>query len=244
MHCRRVMQVTLTVGVAVLFAAPGLAHPPAPVNERGRPIRGELHVWMHRAKVPLVHGRVEIRRAPCPANAAFTGCVFTAHPRILYLTPGRREPRRVLYHELGHTFDLMVLNARERTAFKRIVGIRRHGWFGGGLPPAEWFADGYAACAMHLTLRRPATPTPYGYAPPKRQHARVCRLIKSAAKPRGRPPQRPKNPPPVVEVQPPPPQDRQPSQGGGCNVLDQLLTGCTPVPPPPPPPPPPPLLPV
>ena len=231
------MQVTLATGVAVLVAAPGLAHPPAPVDQLGRPIHGKLHVWLHEAKVPLVHGRVQIRRASCPLHAGFTGCVFTAHPRILYLSPGAREPRRLLYHELGHTFDLLVLNSGERRAFKRILGIQRPGWFGGGLPPAEWFADGYAACALHVRLDHRLTPTPYAYSPTLRRHARVCRLIGSAAKPRGRRPQRPKNPPPVVEVQPPPPQERQPSRDG-CNLLDQLLTGCKPPPPPPPPPPP------
>lgn len=49
---------------------------------------------------------------------------------------------RLLYHELGHVFDLLVLNGRERRRFKRIAGIRRDDWFHGGLPPAEWFGDG------------------------------------------------------------------------------------------------------
>ena len=137
---------------ALAGAKPAPAHPPAPVNEVGRPIQGQIHVWMHRSKVPLVRGRVVIRRTVCPMGLVFAGCVFPARPRVLYLRPVLREPRRILYHELGHTFDLLVLNRRERRRFKQIAGIRRHGWFRGGLPPAEWFADGYASCAVRLRL--------------------------------------------------------------------------------------------
>ena len=48
-------------------------------------------------------------------------------------------------------FDLRVLNERERQRFKRIVGIRRSGWYGRAAP-SEWFADGYATCGR----KRPA----------------------------------------------------------------------------------------
>lgn len=205
-----------------------MAHPPAPVGERGRAIQGKVHAWIHAAKVPLVSGRVQIRRRSCPGHPSFAGCVFSSRPRTLYLKRGLREPRRLLYHELGHVFDLRVLNRRERGAFKRITGIRRRGWFRGGLPPAEWFADGYAACAIRQRLRRRARPTPYGYTPTRSQHARVCRLIRDAAAPNGRPPEPPKNPPPVIEAEPPPPQENRPGQGESCNLVDQLLTGCKP----------------
>jgi hypothetical protein len=198
------------------------------VDELGRPIQGQIHKWMHRAKVPLVHGRIVIRRTLCPMGRVFAGCVFPAQPRVLYMRPALHEPRRILYHELGHTFDLLVLNQRERRRFKRIAGIRRHGWFRGGLPPAEWFADGYASCAVRLRLRRSVRPTPYGYSPSPRRHARVCALIRSAAKPRGRPPQPPSNPPPVIEVAPPPQQQTQPGQAGECTLFDELTTGCEP----------------
>jgi hypothetical protein len=228
--CRRHVSLA-ALAAACLFAhapAPAGAHPPAPVDELGRPVRGQLHVWMHQAKVPLVRGRIVIRRALCPLDPGFAGCVFTSQPRVIFLIPNLREPRRLLYHELGHTFDLLVLNRRERSRFKRIVGIRRHGWFLGGLPPAEWFADGYASCAVRLRLRRAVTPTPYGYSPTRRQHARVCALIRAAAKPRGRRPQPPKDPPPVIEVQAPTPEQTQPGQGGSCTLFDELTTGCEP----------------
>jgi hypothetical protein len=194
-----------------------------------------MHTWMHRSKVPLVRGRVAIRRSLCPASPTLAGCVFLRAPRTIYLLPHVRtsEARRLLYHELGHVFDLLVLNGRERRRFKRIAGIRRDGWFSGGLPPAEWFADGYATCAARTRVRRHSRATPYGYAPRPRQHARVCRLIRSAAKPRGRKPTPPPAPPPVVEAPPPPPGETSPGQGGSCSLIDELTTGCTATPAPP-----------
>ena len=127
------------VGMAATPSA--LAHPPAPVKPNGQPIVGKLHSLLHQAKVPLVRGRLEIRRKGCPGRPVLLGCVWTPAPRRLYLSPRAPDLRTVLYHELGHTFDLRVLNQRERAKFKRIIGIRRRGWFSGALPPAEWFAD-------------------------------------------------------------------------------------------------------
>jgi hypothetical protein len=246
--CRRhALPAALAVMAAAAMPAPGLAHPPAPVDERGRPVRGQFHAWMHQAKVPLVRGRIVIRRALCPPEPHLAGCVRTARPRILYLNPRLLEPRRILYHELAHTFDLLVLNKRERRRFKQIVGIRRRGWFRGALPPSEWFADGYASCAVRVLRRRAPSPSLYGYSPSLREHTRVCALIRAAARPRGRRPQPPRRPPPVIEVEPPPPEQTQPGQDGACTLFDQLTTGCEPEPAPPPPnpvpPPPPPLLP-
>jgi hypothetical protein len=228
---RRGTLAVVTLLAAVVTAAPGDARGSLVVDETGRPARGKLHTWIRQAKVPLARGRIQIRRMPCPLSAGLAGCVYTARPRIVYLRPNLREPRRIVYHELGHVFDLTVLNSRERRRFKRIAGIHRAGWFGGGLPPAEWFADGYALCAVRLHLHGRAHPTPYAYAPGPRAHARVCRLIREAARPHGRRPQRPKKPPRVVEVAPPPSDQTQP---GGCSLVDQLLTGCSPPPPPPP----------
>jgi hypothetical protein len=221
----RGLRVALAVLIAFVVAAPALGRPPKVVDQQGRLVRGKLHGWVLRSKVPLPSGRIQIRRIPCPLSASFAGCVYTGRPRVIYMRPALHEPRRILYHELGHVFDLTVLNMRERVRFKRIVGIRRSGWFRGALPPAEWFGDGYALCGMRLRLRGRAHPSPYGYAPSPRAHARVCHLIRSAAKPHGRRPTRPKNPPPVVEVAPPPADQTRP---GGCTLVDQLVSGCTP----------------
>ena len=231
MH-RRETRAALAVLTALVVVAPALARTPVVVDQQGRLVRGHLHTWIGRAKVPLPSGRIQIRRVACPLNASLAGCVYTRRPRVVYMRPSLHEPRRILYHELGHVFDLTVLNNRERVRFKHIVGIRRAGWFNGALPPAEWFGDGYALCAMRLHLHGRPRATPYGYAPSPRAHARVCRLIRSAARPQGRRPKRPKHAPPVVEAQPPPPSQ---TGHGGCTLVDQLVTGCTPPPPPPPP---------
>jgi hypothetical protein len=219
-----------------LIAAPAPGHPPAPVDERGRALAGKLHTWMHDAQVPLVRGRVRVLRSACPGEPSFAGCLFAARPRTLYLRRDIRDPRGSFYHELGHGFDLLVLNNRERREFKRIVGIRRRGWFHGDLPPVEWFADGYAECARRgPSIRRRLQPTPYGYAPSRRQHTDICRLILRAAAPRSRPPQPPSNPPPVIEAAPPPREEIEADPGSGCTLVDQLLTGCEPPPAPAPP---------
>ena len=167
------LTVVLAAVLAVCASLSASAHPPAPVDGLGHPIRGKVHAWFHQAKVPIVRGRVRVRMLPCPSRPDFVGCVFNADPRTLYISPSAGGPRLILYHELGHVFDLHVLNRRDRRRFKRIIGIHRSGWFEGELPPAEWFADGYAACAVRLRLRRREAPTPYGYSPAS-QPARAC----------------------------------------------------------------------
>ena len=68
--------------------------------------------------------------------------------------------------------------------------------------PSEWFGDGYVLCAMRSRLHgRRASDRRTVTRPSPRAHARVCRLIRSAAKPHGR---RPK-----------PPEERAAGGGGG-----------------------------
>jgi hypothetical protein len=97
----RLIRPVLALVVVAAMVAPALAHPPAPVTERERVVRGKLHAWIHQAKVPLVSGRIQIRRRACPGRPSFDGCVFSERPRVLYLKQVLREPRRLLYHELG-----------------------------------------------------------------------------------------------------------------------------------------------
>jgi hypothetical protein len=143
-----------------------------------------------------------------------------------------RPARMVLYHELGHVFDLQVLSRSARRVFRRILRVR-HGWFRGSVAPAELFADAYASCARfgrwHSggSLANP-TRSVYGYRPTLRQHRAVCALIARAAGPRRRP-QSPRSPPPVLidrPAQPVPAQQQPPGQppedqSGG--LLDALF---------------------
>ena len=97
---QRFTRCLLVAVAAALVTTPALAHPPTPVDERGRAVAGKLHAWMHQAKVPLVRGRVQIRRQACTGHPSFVGCVFTRRPRTLYLSPRVHKPRAVLYTSL------------------------------------------------------------------------------------------------------------------------------------------------
>jgi hypothetical protein len=246
--------VVACAGVLTVAGSAG-SHPPAPFGPSGKPLGGSIHAWLHHAKVPLVRGRLRILIGSCPGAPAFVGCVFTKRPRVIYLSPSARRPRAVLYHELGHTFDLRALRPRHRRAFKRIVGIGDRGWFTSSPPASEYFADAYALCAERKRLPEPRAATPYGYRATPRRHRRACALIRAAANPhrprQPRPaPQPPPDAPPVAEpeqppppgppgpggppsgpYQPPserPPPEEEPPEEGDCSLVEQLLTGCKP----------------
>jgi hypothetical protein len=235
--------------VALAGAGGAQAHPPAPFGPKGSQLGAPVHKWLHQAKAPLVRGRVRILIGRCPGAPDFVGCIFTRRPRVIYLSREARQPRAVLYHELGHTFDLVVLRPRHRRAFKRLMGVRTRGWFTSRPPAAEYFADAYA-------LRTARAATPYGYRATPPRHRASCALIQDAARPpkpkpdKPRPaPRPPSDAPPVAEPpQPPPPpppgeEERPPSgpyQPPGadqppaeppfddCGPIDAILTGCDP----------------
>jgi hypothetical protein len=79
------------------------------VTPRGKPLRGR---WQSCA-------RTDGDRARAGAGAALSGaaedggCVYTRRPRTIYVRPRLRDPRGVLLHELGHVFDLTVMNNRD-----------------------------------------------------------------------------------------------------------------------------------
>jgi hypothetical protein len=238
----------LVCASALVTAGQGGAHPPAPFGPGGRTISGTMHSWLHQAKAPLVRGRVHVLIGGCPGAPLFVGCIFTRRPRVIYLSPAARRPRAVLYHELGHTFDLQVLHPQQRRKFKRMMGIRTRGWFSSSPPAAEWFADAYTLCAERKRLRHARAATPYGYRGTPTRHRRVCDLIRDAAKPRKGPRRRrpPADAPRVAEPHAPPPPGppghKRPPSGPyqpplpgaptyslpGCELVEQLLTGCKP----------------
>ncbi len=214
----------------VAFAAGADAHPPAPIDARAKPVHGKFHRWLHRSRAPLFRGRLQIVRSACPGYPEFAGCVNSRRPRRVYLQPGAARLRGLYYHEVGHVFDLVVLNGRERRAFKRIIGARKGGWFRGNPGPSELFADAYAACSLHRRLGRRLSRTAYGYRATPRRHARACALMRRAAAPRGRRPQPPPKVPPVVDQKPPPVKQAPPGptqpKPKPCSLLETLLGGC------------------
>jgi hypothetical protein len=252
---QRGLRAAVLTAVAVgACAGAATAHPPAPFGPHGKPITGPLHHWLHQSKAPLVRGRIRILIGGCPGAPDFVGCIFTRRPRVIYLSPAARQPRAVLYHELGHTFDFRVLHPRQRRAFKRLMGIHSKGWFTSRPPAAEYFADAYALCAERKRIRQARAATPYGYRATPARHREICALIRRAAappKPRPHKPRRPaptppQDAPPVAEPTQPPPSP-PPDSGGepsgpyqppgatppgepfpGCGPIEALLTGCDP----------------
>jgi hypothetical protein len=174
------------------------------VTPRGRPLRGRWQGWAGRALVPTVRGRVRVRFARCPARPAAAGCVYTRRPRTIFVRPGLHDPRGVLLHELGHVYDLKVMNNRDRGAFRRIMGREAARWWKGARPLAEQFAEAYSWCARYARIVSIARYSSYDYRPTARQHRRICRLVHAAAVDR-RAARRPAEVPVVTRPHPPPP---------------------------------------
>jgi hypothetical protein len=175
-------------------------------------------------------------RGRLPAPPGVRGLLYARRPRWLYLNEGAYNPKGVVYHELGHTFDFELLRRSDRKKFKRVMHVKRHGWFAGKGPPSELFAEAYALCSRFGVKRPPAskldwTHSLYRYRPSRAQHKANCTIIERAGAPkrqRAKPkPQPPANPPPVFEEEEPPPPSK-PNQPGG--VLPPGLPSPLPLP--------------
>jgi hypothetical protein len=196
--------------VATAYAAASVpAQPPLAVGASGKPVRGEVHRWLRQSRMPFARGPIQIVRARCPGEPGFSGCVYSTHSLRVYLRPNLRNARSVLYHELGHVYDLRILHARERQAFRRIMGIAGKEWFHARVPPAELFADGYGICALHGERWSAKLSTAYHYRPTRAQHRAVCRLIRRAGAPGGLPPSPPPGSPNVIGPSPSKPPHRE-----------------------------------
>ena len=209
--------------VALAAAPQAMAFSTTLVAKNGKPIHGKRAKWLRQSRMPIVHGRIRLITSGCPGRPLFSGCVFSRRPRTLYMRRGAVNPKSVIYHEVGHSFDLTLFRHRDRTAFKRALHLKGRGWFSGTGPPAELFAEAYALCSRFGVKRPPAsklgwTKSVYGYRPTRRQHRVACSLVLRAgakerqqAKPK---PQPAAGAPAVIEQKPPQPQSQQPSGGG------------------------------
>jgi hypothetical protein len=214
------------VALALLasLAPPAAQARPAPrlIDRRGKQIHGRPAKWLQQSRMPLVGGRIRLIIGSCPHRPTFAGCVPARNPRRLYLNMRSKNPKSVLYHELGHTFDFELLRRTDRKKFKRVMHIKRPGWFAGSAPPSELFGEAYAFCSR-FGSRRPSakykswTHSIYGYWPSRRQWKANCTIIKRAGAPKrqkAKPkPQPPKNPPPVIEEKRPQDPSQQPAGG-------------------------------
>lgn len=181
----------------------------------GRSLDGSWQRWARASLMPTVGGRITLNLGGCPALPRAAGCVYRKRPRTIYLKSGLRRPRSVLLHELGHLYDLRVLNNRDRGRFRTILRARKRAWWKGEIPLAEQFAEAYSFCARYDRIVSIARYSTYEYRPTRRQHSKVCRLILTAAGDR-----KPSAPPPRVPVvtradPQPPPQPPPSSVPGG-----------------------------
>ena len=204
--------VAAAIAVA-LVAAPAGAGPPAGAAAElrmsapgGRALGGSWQRWARASLMPTVTGRVVLRLQRCPALPRAAGCVYRRRPRTIYIRPGVRQARSVLLHELGHLFDLRVMNNRDRGRFRRIVRAPRRKWWAGKVPLAEQFAEAYSFCARYRRIVSIGRYASYDYGPSRRQHRSVCALIVAAARDRAPAAPAPQAPP-VTRADPvPPPQ--------------------------------------
>jgi hypothetical protein len=184
----------------------------------GRALRGSWQRWARASLMPTVGGRVTLRLTGCPALPRAAGCVYRRRPSTIYLRRKLRHPRSVFLHELGHLYDLRVMNNGDRGRFRRIMRARRRAWWSGRIPLAEQFAEAYSFCARYRRIVSISRYSTYDYRPTRRQHARVCKLIIAAADDRRRPVP-PSQAPPVTRPDPappsqPPPPSTVPGSGG------------------------------
>jgi hypothetical protein len=117
-----------------------------------------------------------------------------------------------MLHELGHLFDLRVMNNGDRGRFRRIMHAARRKWWAGRIPLAEQFAEAYSFYARYRRIASIGRYASYHYSPSRGQHRSVCRLIVAAARdrvPAAPAPQAPR----VTRADPVPPPQPPPGSG-------------------------------
>lgn len=159
--------------------------------------------WADEARVPLPDGVVTVVEMstedaawPCFTLYGYepNGCVLL-QKREIYLDPmrlsmqGQRwlNVRSVLWHELGHLFDVLYLTPEDRAYFAAFVHVPAAPWLSDQTHDTvgEWFAEVYAICA-HYGGRYPTQGVfealiipPEELIGPKR-FRRLCRFVRFA----------------------------------------------------------------
>lgn len=138
------------------------------------------------------HGRIHTTihfGTPCPGSEGeAVGCTSLGdHGANVWIGDGDPD---TLIHELGHVFDMQVMNPASRATFKRYIGPRTRTWFpvndgfdGVRDLGTEIFADAFATCVLRPWVYPPdGFWTTYDYDPGStRVHRQVCRLIQRVA---------------------------------------------------------------
>ena len=229
-HGRAWIPAALAAALFVLAVAPASGGPDVSfTGPGGRSLHGSWERWARASLMPTVSGRITLRLSGCPALPRAAGCVYRKRPRTIYMRSGVRRPRSVLLHELGHLYDLRVMNNRDRGRFRKVLRARKRAWWKGRIPLAEQFAEAYSFCARYSRIISISRYSTYDYAPTRRQHSKVCTLIVAAAgdrKPAAPPPQAPV----VTRSDPQPPPQPPPSTVPGSGGRPQPKPTPTPTP--------------
>lgn len=184
-------RILLACALAVLLApalAPALASAVTLKNQDGTPTGDPWQAWADQSLAPSPPGDVTFTVGQCPYDERATGCARwysdgTAEVFVSF-KPGARA---VELHELGHIYDSRVMNDRAREAWKQATDDERPDWMvpvdGGNRcsDPCEWFAEGYAKCALRGPHIRSAVHGVYAYVMGPIRHRRGCRVIRMAA---------------------------------------------------------------
>jgi hypothetical protein len=230
LHGRAWIPAALAVALLVLAVAPASGGPGLSFSgPGGRSLHGAWERWARASLMPTVGGRITLRLSGCPALPRAAGCVYRKRPRTIYMRTGVRRPRSVLLHEMGHLFDLRVMNNGDRGRFRKIMRAHRRRWWAGRIPLAEQFAEAYSFCARYRNIVSIARYSNYEYRPSRKQHAKVCALIVKAADD-GQAPAPPPQAPVVTRPDPSPPPQPPPSTVPGSGGKPQPKPTPTPTP--------------
>jgi hypothetical protein len=201
----------LAVAMLALAVAPASGGPDVSLTgPGGRALHGSWERWARASLMPTVGGRITVRMTGCPALPRAAGCVYRKRPRTIYLRRGLQRPRSVLLHEMGHLFDLRVMNNGDRGRFRKILGAHKRRWWAGKIPLAEQFAEAYSFCARYDRIVSIARYSNYHYRPTRAEHKKICALIVKAADD-GKRPAPPPQAPVVTRADPVPPPQPAPS---------------------------------
>jgi hypothetical protein len=230
LHGRAWTPAALAAVVLALAVAPASGGPDISLTgPGGRTLHGSWARWARASLMPTVSGRVTVRMGGCPALPRAAGCVYRSRPRTIYLRSGLQRPRSVLLHEMGHLFDLRVMNNSDRGRFRKILRAHKRRWWAGKIPLAEQFAEAYSFCARYNRIVSIARYSNYQYRPTRRQHAKICTLIVKVAGD-GKRPAPPPQAPPVTRSDPVPPPQPPPSTVPGSGGKPQPKPTPTPTP--------------
>lgn len=185
----------LVLAAALVVSRPAPAAAPESFRLYGAAVKPRHWNWLRAAHVPMPAARIWMFRGDAE---------YVWQQSVIFLPrPGRggweyKQERILLLHELGHAFDRTHLTPGLRNEFKLLAGASDCSWWakrcvtarrvsGPGVfvnvPPAEMFAEAYAACGLGLTRRQveDGGHVTYGWDPPDGADQAACALINRAA---------------------------------------------------------------